>query len=249
MPDRYIPLPTRAGWLRLNLRRDPAAMLRVLRRFEPAKFAMIERFMPPGGVFVDVGANMGDFSVWAARIAGPAARVLAVEAEPANVERLRENVRRAGIEEQVQVAGVAAADANGEVELLVSSNPGVHSIVEHPAHHHIERFRPVARVRVPTRRLDELLAETGLSDPDMVKIDVEGAELLVLRGSPELLSGRKPLVLMMDVHDGVDFGELGDLLLLSGFRLYRESDLSTALPGIPADALSVVAVKDGAPAS
>lgn len=243
LPDRYLLVPTRSGWLRLNFRRDPGAVRRVLRTFEPSKYERIRELLPPGGTFVDVGANVGEFTVFGGRVSGPDGRVLAVEVEPTNARWLRENVRRHGLSHRVDVAEVAAADHDGETELILSSSASIHTIVESELHEQIDDLKPVGRITVPTRRLDGLLAEHGFRQPDVVKIDVEGAELMVLRGAPQLLSGDAPLVLLIDLHFGVDLVELGDLLRDAGFRLALEASPEQPIERIPDGATAIVAVR------
>lgn len=242
LPSRRLPYPVRGGRVYLSLANAPTALQRVLRTYEPQKYVNIAAFLPAGGTFVDVGANVGDFSLWAARCGGPGCRVLAVEAEPDNVTWLRRTVARNGLEDQVVVEGVAASDAEGETELLVTAKHGTHSIVENELHHTQERFRPVDKVVVPTRRLDDLLAAHGL-EPDVVKIDVEGAERLVLDGAPALLASGRPMTLLIDLHFGVDVPSLAALLQSYGFTLRTEDCPQDVLDAVVPGTLSVVAVR------
>lgn len=250
LPDRYLLLPTRSGWLRLNLRRDPGAVRRVLRSFEPEKYENIRRFLPDGGTFVDVGANVGDFTVWAARLAGPLGRVVAIEVEPTNARWLRENVRRHGLGDRVTVVELAASDREGETELILSSSASIHTIVPSELHSAREQFRPAGTIVVATRRLDDILADAGCAEPDVVKIDVEGAELLVLEGAGGLLSSGRPMAVLIDVHFGVDLERLHRTLTDAGFTVRLETDPDRAIDVIPAGATSIVALRglsDSAP--
>ncbi len=248
-PSRYLPYPVKGGWAYLSLANSPTQLQRLLRVYEPAKFANIARYLPPGGGFVDVGANAGDFTIWAAHVGGPATRVLSVEAEEGNAHWLRRTVQRNRLEDRVTVVNAAASDAPGEVELLVTAKNGTHSIVESELHSAFEEFRPIRRVRIPARPLDDLIDEAAMSRVDVVKIDVEGAEMLVLRGAPRLLSGKDALTLLIDLHFGVDIQELGALLQGNGFSLRREQEPDVEVASIPTGTLSVVALRPAGSAS
>jgi FkbM family methyltransferase len=241
LPERYVRYPLKGGWVYLSLANSPTQVQRLLRVYEPAKFANIERFLPPGGGFVDVGANAGDFTVWAAKVGGPATRVLAVEAEPGNATWLRRTATRNRLDDRVTVVAAAASDVEGEVELLITAKNGTHSIVESELHKVQAVFRPLRRVTIPAHPLDDLIARSVLERVDLVKIDVEGAELLVLRGAPQLLGGSKPLTLLIDLHFGVDVGELAALLQGYGFTLSLEGEPDVPITEIPPHTLSIVA--------
>jgi FkbM family methyltransferase len=241
LPDRHLPFPVKGGWAYLSLGNSPTQVQRLLRVYEPGKYANIARYLPPGGGFVDVGANAGDFTVWAAHVGGPQTRVLSIEAEQTNARWLRRTVERNHLEQRVSVVVAAASDAEGEVELLVTAKNGTHSIVESELHSAFDAFRPLRREKVPARRLDDLLDEAALPRVDVVKIDVEGAELLVLHGAPLLLAGTGPLTLLIDLHFGVDVEVLGTLLQRNGFSLRREEEPDLELSAIPQGTLSIVA--------
>lgn len=242
LPARPLPLPTRAGVLYVSLRNSPTSLQRVFRTYEPRKFDNLTRFLPTGGGFVDVGAHIGDFTVWAAKVGGPDARVLAIEPSPDTVQQLHRAVLRNGISRQVRVEQCAASAEEGTVELLMTPQSGTHSIVEGPLHS-MDRFRPQSRVPVRTLPLDDLIDRAGLARVDVVKIDVEGAELLVLAGAKGLLANGKPLVLLIDLHFGVDTDELARILREAGFTLRTENAPDVVIDQLPERLLSVVAVR------
>lgn len=139
---------------------------------ERAERRLIARAIHPGMVAVDVGANLGVHTLALARAVGPAGRVHALEPDPSNFRLLVRTVATAG-HAQVALYRVAAAAQAGEVDLhLSAANRGDHRL-------HVDAA-PRARVRVPVVALDELLARERRVD--FVKIDVQGAEVAVLRG-------------------------------------------------------------------
>jgi FkbM family methyltransferase len=139
---------------------------------------LLDRFVSPGSTVIDVGANIGYNTVHAARRAGPHGRVVAVEPTPDNLETLRANVSAAGLS-NVVVAAVAAGRVAGSRELFVRGDKSaVNSLFAQSCYAAV-----TAVLRVPVVPLDDLVDGTA----DVVKLDVEGAELDVLEGMPRLL--------------------------------------------------------------
>jgi len=148
--------------------------------------------IPAGGVFVDVGAHIGYYSLKAAAMVGPSGRVLAIEPNPETIRRLRADIRESGAS-QVLVEPVACSDSEGMVEFFAATreNAGASSLSKANA----ASAGPIARsYRVRTRRLDAIVRESGVTRVDVIKIDVEGAELLVLKGAGETLDRYHPVV-------------------------------------------------------
>jgi len=151
--------------------------------YEPEIQRVFERHVAPGSVVFDVGANVGFLSLLAARLAGPAGRVIAFEPAPAAVGYLRRHValNRA---HNIEIIAVAVADENGRARFS-SAGP-----VE------MGHLADDGQLEVETASLDTLV-ETGIiPPPDIVKIDVEGAELGVLRGAQAILRARRPVVVL-----------------------------------------------------
>jgi FkbM family methyltransferase len=127
---------------------------------------------PGGGVFVDVGANVGTYALALARHVGPRGCVIAIEPHPLTHERLAFNRAASGFA-QVKLVAAAAADLDGE--LMIETDP------DNLGASHIVTDRPAANVtKVPARRLHRVLADAGTDRVDALKIDVEGFEDRVL---------------------------------------------------------------------
>jgi FkbM family methyltransferase len=148
---------------------------------------LLRRTLRPGGVFVDVGANVGFHTVLAAQLVGAAGKVFAVEPAPWTLELLRANVWRHRAD--VAVLPFAASDAPGRVTLAVAH--------EHRSGAHL-REAAGSGPQVDAAPLDDLLP--GVS-ADVLKIDVEGAEPLVLRGAGGLLARSPDLVVVVEFRD------------------------------------------------
>ncbi len=237
LPSGTRGYPTRAGTVYFDVSESPMMLRRVLRRYEVDKHRLLGRILRPGDVFVDVGANRGDFSVLAGRKVGPMGRVISVEPEPTNVRWLREALAANGIDDVVTVCECAVSDGEGTATLHVSNRSGAHSLMT-------EQEGSGEDITVPTRTLDRLLADEGVERPRAVKIDVEGADLLVLRGATELLAATEPLVLLIDLHPhlGADVLAAQDLLTSAGFTLRDPHDPGATVV-LAGDEREVVAVR------
>lgn len=163
--------------------------------YEPLTAAAVAAGLRPGGTFVDVGANAGYFSLLAAALVGPSGRVAAFEPNPATAALLRAHAERNGSGGTVSVEPVALMDEDGEMELYLSTsrhNDGLSTFF--PSEEALRRgdLDRAAVVRVPARRYDAWAAEANFPAPDVVKIDVEGAEEEVLRGMAGTLEASPP---------------------------------------------------------
>ena len=143
---------------------------------------------PDGGVLIDVGANVG---LWSVLLGPRASRIVAVEANPLTAEVLRENIALNGLGGITEVLEVAAWDSNGELSLLNPSATG------NPRAGVMRTVPPREGLPlVPCRRLDEILRVDRI---DLVKIDTEGADLHVLRGMAGHIARYRP-VLFIEMH-------------------------------------------------
>jgi len=162
--------------------------------WEPESWHAIDRHLAPGATFVDVGAHIGYYSLKAAPVVGAAGRVIAIEPNPQTVLKLRDNIRASGAS-VVAVEPVACADTEATLDLFAAprSNTGETSLSRANAS---QEGPAVASYRVRARPLDDIVREAGVSRVDAVKIDVEGAEFLVLKGGAQTLDRFHPMVLV-----------------------------------------------------
>jgi FkbM family methyltransferase len=190
--------------------------------YEPATVQCLVERLGPGQTFVDVGANHGYFSVLAARLVGPAGRVFAFEPHPSVVEQLSEHLTCNGLT-NVAIERIALADAEGPLDLFVSAcaaNSGLSSITpESPAFASgsLDRDR---RVQVPATTFDRWRQARGVDRVDLMKIDVEGAEALVLRGMTETLAKAPPAGIICESHGlgGTHQDEARRMLVANGYQ-------------------------------
>ncbi len=162
--------------------------------------------LEPGDLFVDVGANVGTYTIWAGDVG---ARVIAIEPSPDTFRLLAENVRLNGYPtELVQAVAGRASGATKFTSGLDSTN-------------HIDAAGPLA---VPMVALDELVGRRLVGG---IKIDVEGYELEVLRGATMLLQEGRCRLIQLEWNDqssratGQDLTSVSNLLVGFGYRLFR----------------------------
>ena len=192
------------------------------RQYEPHVCAALRRALRPGMTFIDIGANIGFFTMFAAAIVGAAGRVFALEPFQSNLKLLYLNAQLNGFA-QVTILPFAASD---EPRLLAFDNVASNG--------QVSPLRPdlafvLGTTLVYGARLDDALREVGTVD--VIKIDVEGAEYRALRGATALLARSRPTIVSefsppaLAGVSGVDGETYLRLLLLD------EAYVLDALPG------------------
>jgi FkbM family methyltransferase len=164
------------------------AMVAHVGAYETEVARAIERLLPSGGTFVDVGANIGLHAIRAARAVGAGGTVICFEPNPGNVELLTLTMT-ANQFDQVTIRPVAASDRPGVVPLHARRGQSNGTVEEGTI-----RWPSDVQVDVPSARLDDELA--GIDRLDLLKIDIEGAEPLAFAGMAETLARFKPPILM-----------------------------------------------------
>lgn len=146
-------------------------------QWEPVISDWFRQHIRPGDVVIDVGANVGWYTLLAAKLVGPTGRVISVEASPTIAGRLRANVTlNPEVADRVTVHNCAAGDREGSVPLFLADaeNTGRSSIHGEPG--------MVREAEVSMKPLAALLADVDLGRVRAIKIDVEGAEAEVVSG-------------------------------------------------------------------
>lgn len=194
--------------------------------YEPATVRCLVERLGPGYTFVDVGANHGYFSVLAARLVGPTGHVFAFEPNPAVFEQLAEHVECNGLT-NVTAERKALAEREGTLELFVSAcaaNSGLSSITPGSQAFASGSLGRDRHVQVHATTFDRWRRARGVKRIDLLKIDVEGAEMLVLRGMAETLAEAPPAGIICESHGvgGTNEDEARRMLVARG---YDASDL------------------------
>jgi FkbM family methyltransferase len=170
---------------------------------EPITIQWIAEFAP-AEVLVDVGANVGMYSIWAAKSRG--AKVIAFEPEAQNYALLNRNIKMNGVDGQVRAYCVALSDAGGYSELHLSDlRPGgsCHSLGERVDFKH-EPMRPKYSQGCVAARLDDLVAASVIPMPHYIKLDVDGFEPKVIAGSRNVLANRTLRSLLIETNQNLD---------------------------------------------
>jgi FkbM family methyltransferase len=191
--------------------------------FEPETVEVFSSLLFPGMTVLDVGANIGLFTLVAAHRVGPGGRVHAFEPTPSLAKHLRGNLALNGLE-NVELNVVAVSDSVGQAVLHVtqSDNFGENTIL-----HGVADAPGTAGLRVTTVTLDEYAARHSLGGVDVIKIDIEGAEPLALQGGRNLLSGDHAPILIVEANPralamgGSSLDELLGLIRSFGYTFYN----------------------------
>jgi FkbM family methyltransferase len=201
------------GKVVLSPREDIGLITLLHGTFEPAETECARRYARTGTMAIDVGANIGMFTIPLARAVGESGRVLAIEPAAENVERLESNLLLNGLC-NVEVKPMAAAEQVGQLLLKFGADPAFHSTTA------IVRGREGdGSVTVPADTLDNLWAAAGTPSVSLLKIDTEGGEISVLRGAEKLLRTERPAILVE--AKGRRVRELDELLVPLRYRRSR----------------------------
>ena len=173
-------------------------------------------------MFYDIGANCGYFTLLASQLVGDAGHVYAFEPNPEVVRKLRQNLELNGVS-NVTVFPLALSDSEGtqQLSLTAGKNSGMSS------------FRTLdgesTSREVDVVRLDDLIEHEALRLPDFVKMDIEGAEYLAVRGMPRALGPDGASKVLIEISDQFlrelsgDEASLLDALAGHGFDVRRET--------------------------
>jgi FkbM family methyltransferase len=181
--------------------------------------------LKPGHVFFDVGAHHGWDSMWTLPLIGKEGKVVSFEPSPANLSILEWHRTRNNFSQWVIVPkAISDVDAEGEEFFLIDTGDSpMNSLTTGGPGTPFMGGRDIRKIYVPTITLDTFCSEMRLR-PNLVKIDVEGAELLVLRGAGKLLSESCPTIILA-VHPhwlpaGQSTQQIFESLTEDGYRMY-----------------------------
>jgi FkbM family methyltransferase len=165
----------------------------------------MKQLLVPDAVVLDVGANIGAYTVQLGHALGKGGRIIAIEPLPANVERLHENVNLNGLEGIVEIVSSAVGDQRGVVHLRGAD--GIDGIASNAV-------VADSGVVAPITTIDAIAEAHALVRCDLIKLDIEGCEFVALRGAERLLERFRPvLYLELNAHWMKHFGwTFADLL-------------------------------------
>ncbi len=147
----------------------------------------------PGMVAYDLGANIGYISLIMSMTVGPRGQVFAFEALPENLDRLRQNIAINNLGDRVTIIPKAVSDRDEELNFLVGPSGGTGKTAGSAGRNDLVYSE---QIKVPGITLDTFVFEEGHPEPDLIKLDIEGGEVLALPKMQGSLSKSKPIVLM-----------------------------------------------------
>jgi FkbM family methyltransferase len=201
----FVVGPLRGNWWQLA---SGGKITRLLfGTYEPEQSDLFRQHIRSGDQVLDIGAAAGYYTLLSARLVGSTGRVVSFEPDPDNLRFLRSHVEQNGLS-QVTILPVALADETGTARFGGGTGTGTGRLCQNGV------------VQVAVRRLDDVAAEMDLR-PQHLKIDVEGAEMAVLRGGERTIKTDRPTI-FLSTHEKVVPGihrQCCELLTEWGYQL------------------------------
>ncbi len=215
--------------------------------WEPFETEVFRRLCMPGDFVVDIGANIGWYSVIASRLVGSLGRVLSLEPDAANLCLLKKNLAKSGGAGHNEILNVALGDRVTNSKLFLSeTNLGDHRL--------FDDGEPRDSIIVKVQTLDALFADSARK-PTLVKSDTQGSEARIFRGAGRLLAeGWRPVFILEFwpfglTKSGDDPLELWERLVSLGYGLYELSEGNPRLVTLTEDRLRTRMGRDISPQS
>ena len=208
-------------YAKINLYKDSVLSRLIWNKFEKDETDYMCKVLKKGDVFIDVGSNIGLFSLIASKIVGDKGKVICFEPSPLTYTRLKENVTINNFN-NLDVRNLGLSDSIGELTFYVSNN----------GYDAWNSFSPSAdnklelSIKVPVSTLDFELNEIDKSKIKLVKIDVEGWEKFVLQGAKDFLINFNPIVMVEfteqnTFNSGYPVHDIYDIMNSYGYTWYR----------------------------
>jgi|HubBroStandDraft_6_1064221.scaffolds.fasta_scaffold12162_3 FkbM family methyltransferase len=194
-----------------------------------ALFAFMKGYLRPGMTFVDVGANIGSHTVHGARLVTNEGRVFSLEADPETFALLQHNVRLNGIANAI-LHNQCVSDKCGTVTFNINPDSARSSLLR----------EGVSHMLLSANTLDNVLP--GGIQVDLLKIDVEGADYLVLCGAKRIFVDAPPRIVVIEVTSREK--EIKEFLLSYGYRLYSFDGSRSAFIEVEWPVFNTYAVRD-----
>jgi FkbM family methyltransferase len=186
---------------------------------------LVGELVAPGETAVDVGANYGLWSWHLARAVRPDGRVVAFEPIPATASSLRRILSLLGVGSSVEIHAAGCGDAHAKTRFRIpTAGPGGPPVAGLAHMTGLESASGSLTTEAPTVPLDAAVTQANVS---LIKVDVEGAELFVLRGATRILREQQPTVVceigkgLLRERYGIEAGQLVELMRSHGYAITR----------------------------
>jgi len=200
--------------------------------FEPELTSLLEHFSDIDGEIVNIGANVGFYSVFFARTFQGVHKVIAIEPNPEAFEMLKSNIALNELDGKIVPIQVCVGEKTGQVDFSFIPGKSEYSSISGISHHAVRGLEQET-IAIDIMPLGEATAG-HLSDPKMIFIDTEGAELLVLKGAEDIVKNAMP-ILIFECEDPllVEFGhsseELESYVAGLGYEVRNAADTTRKL--------------------
>ena len=185
LKDKVLEFKCICGYRFLAPLKDYWRFINANGHFESKTICLIKTVRINSGFAIDIGAHIGIHTV---HMAFKGFKVIAVEPHPYNLSLLISNIRLNNVERNVLILPIALNNFNGKTKLYIHKSTGGHSLI------------PVSNIFVDVycRKLDNISKLTRFKKVDLVKIDVEGSEVMVLMGGKHFIRDTKPNMLIIE---------------------------------------------------
>ena len=191
--------------------------------YDPNLIVTVNTLLHKGGTFIDVGANMGYFSLLASKVVGEDGRILAIEPSSRDFTRLVDNVNINHLS-NINPYRLAISDKKGTTKLSVAceERSSLNTLGTSFGFKGIEK---VAIEDVETDTIDAIVEKEGIKSVDVLKIDIEGSEMVALQGAKNTIEKYRPVILLGTNEGalsacGVDIKDLKALLKELRYKSY-----------------------------
>lgn len=189
--------------------------------FESDEIRFIQNTLRQGDTFIDIGANIGLFSILASQKVSTTGKIIAFEPTPKTFKRLQENIKLNKCK-NIEAREIGLSDSNGELEFFVSTtgHDAWNSLVEN------EDYGVSEKIKISVDTLDSQLSSIDKSLIKLVKIDVEGWEKFAIQGGEDFFRNYSPLVLVEFTESntwnaGYMVQDIYDIFSEWGYKWYR----------------------------
>lgn len=236
LPNKYLPIKYYGGKIYLNLKESVMMMERAFGVYEYWKTKLFFKIVKENMVCVDVGVNKGYYSLLFAKLMKDKGKVLSFEPDPENCYWFRRSIL-ANKYKCIKLYPYALSDKEGTSVFYRGKKSGSGSFFP-------SKDTTGEILVVKTRRLDNVLKDEGINKVDIIKIDVQGADLLVLKGAERTLKSENVrLVMDVDVKTSEERVELFNFLRSCGFKIFRIGKELTPIKSIHKGIKDIYATK------
>jgi FkbM family methyltransferase len=238
--------------VRLNIKDDSVSKRIFFESYERETTSLLRKLVSPGDVIYDIGANIGYYSLLFSKLVGSTGWVHSFEPSQREFLALCENIKINNLK-NVYLNQLAVSDISGNFEMSVfeSSTFGAYNTLGIPNHHKVEK-EAYKKNNVRTIKLDDYYSIYCSQKPSVIKIDVEGAELGVLKGGHNLFTSKGSPIIVLEICEetlmglNVSSSQVKDLLADYGYQLFSIQPGGLLTPLTLKDSTNVVATKEHA---